>query len=303
MRKMILGIDAGGQSLKFALLDFETLELQGELEFLPLDSNGLAEDILGVFRMAIHKGMAHAQRLSSVVSSVAVSCPGPIDYFQGISLMEHKWRAIKGINIIDDLYAHGLSREIPVSFCHDAHSMIFGEIATGESGGYNSVGGIIIGTGLGFGVVKDGEMVADQRGIPTFGLFKRPFRDSTIEAYVASKGIPRLYDQVTEKANGLDAKQIGDLADKGDLAAIQTYQIMGKGIASVVAEIVDEYDIDCLVFGGRISNSFKVFSPSFASELSIRCKKVPYLYHSQGSEALSIKGAALYAKKTITKRG
>ncbi|WP_320128572.1 ROK family protein [uncultured Sphaerochaeta sp.] len=303
MGKTILGVDAGGQSFKFALLDYDSLEQLDEVVYLPIDSDGKTEDLLGVFREVSRQGMEKAKKLELDLVAVAFSSPGPLDYYQGISLMDHKWASIKGINLVKDLHSHGLPSSIPVFFCHDAHCLILGEIAMGKAGAFHSIGGFIIGTGLGFGIVKAGRMEANELGIPKFGLYKRPYKDATIEAYVASKGIPRIYDQLSGRETCFDARRIGLLAKEGDEVACETYHSMGRALALTVADLVNSYSLDCMVFGGRISNSFEIFAPAFAEELAIHCKRVPYIYQSQGSEVLSMKGAALYAKQSGRKRG
>ncbi|MHC1691778.1 MAG: ROK family protein [Sphaerochaetaceae bacterium] len=303
MDACILGVDAGGQSFKSTILDYESLEPMDDLVYVPVDSNGTAEHILGVFREVVRQGVDRAHRLGCDLRAVAFSCPGPLDYYRGISLMDHKWKAIKGLDLIGDLHSHGLAPQVPVFFCHDAHSLILGEIASGEAKLFQCVGGFIIGTGLGFGIIRNGQMEANALGSPRFGFFKRPYRDATIEAYAASKGVPRWYNGIVGKETDLDARQIGVLAQQGDSAALEAYHSMGKAIAATVADLVDEYEIDCLVFGGRISNSFAVFGPAFSEELTARCKRVPYLYRSLGSEVLSMQGAALYAKRSAGKRG
>lgn len=230
---------------------------------------------------------------------MACSCPGPFDYLHGVSLMDHKWKAIKGIPLEQDFHRNGLPPEVPVFFCHDGNGLVLGEMSVGVARGYERVGGYIIGTGLGFGACCDGKLQIDALGNPVFRLFTRPYRGETIEAFAASKGVPRWYGMITGKETYASAKEIGEMADTGDANAIQAYASMGQAIAEVSADIIRDYRLQCLVFGGRISNSLSVFGPAYAATLTRLGLTVPVMVKSQGGEALSMSGAASYGKMQL----
>lgn len=295
MKRAVIGIDAGGQSFKAAPVDVDTLDLLCAPEFVKIDSEAGRDELLSSFSDIVRLGVSLAESQNAEVIAVAFSCPGPLDYHRGISRMDHKWRSIKGESIPDHLHKTGvIARETPVCFVHDAHSLIFGSALNERMEG-RSIAGFIIGTGLGFGIVRNGRPVADEYGVPIFGLFRRPCKDLTLEDYIASKGIPRLYSIQTGSETALDAKAIGDLADEGDAAAVGAYQEMGRILAENVAPILKEYEVDSCVFGGRISNSFGIFGPEFNSKLTALGAGNIDSKHIDNPEAVSIQGAANYA--------
>jgi len=297
--EVILSVDAGGQSFKFSLLEYRTLQPLFLPVYLKIDANGTKEAILGVWHEIISRGMKETVQRGKTLCAMACSCPGPFDYYQGISLMDHKWAAIKGVQLVEDFHTHGLSPEVPVFFCHDAHSLILGEMAAGVAKGYRRVGGYIIGTGIGFGAVCDGELQADAKGCPVFGMYRKPYRGETIEDFASSRGVPRLYGEIIGVPTTMTAKDIGDLAEKGDEAAIRAYQAMGRAVATVSADMIREYLFDCLVFGGRISQSFPIFIPAFQDELLQKGVNAPHLVQSVGGELLAMTGAASYGKRKL----
>jgi glucokinase len=299
MRSVILAVDAGGQSFKYALLAMDSLEALIQPEYIPVKSEGTREELLEVWHKVIRRAMSSALALGLKVAAMACSCPGPFDYIQGISLMTHKWAAIKGISLPDDFHGHGLPASVPVFFCHDGNSLILGEVVKGGAKGYGRVGGYIIGTGIGFGAYCDGKLVVDQRGCPVFGMYRRPYLNETVEDFASSRGVPRLYRDISGTDKTFTAKEIGDMAENGDPLAIRTYQEMGAIIARVSEPIIREYRFDCLVFGGRISNSFSIFAPAFSDELEKAGAATPHLVKSKGGELLSMTGASFYAKGRI----
>jgi len=294
---LILGIDAGGQTFKFSLLKYSNLKPLFEPIYTSIDSNGSQQAILNVWNSIIRKATKIAEKNNGKIKLIGCSCPGPFDYYQGISLMDHKWKSIKGVNLPKNFYENGLSSDIPIFFCHDAHSLVYGEIASGRCNAFSRIGGYIIGSGLGFGAVCEGEIESDDLGTPIFRMFCRPYKNETIEDFAASRGVPRLYNEIIGSSTTLTAKEIGDLADKGNKEAVLAYRKMGEAIASVSAEMIREYKLDCLIFGGRISNSFDVFIPAFKEELTREGVTVPILLKAQNSEMLSMIGASYYGKK------
>ena len=295
MRKAVIGIDAGGQSFKAAPVDADTLGLLCDPAYIRIDSEAQKDELLACFGRIVSLGLSMAEEHGADAIAVAFSCPGPLDYYNGISRMDHKWPAIKGVSIPDYLRQSGaITKRIPVYFVHDAHSLIFGS-ALNEPMEGRSIAGFIIGTGLGFGIVRNGRPVADEYGVPVFGLFRKPFMDSTLEDYIASKGIPRLYSIEIGSETELDAKAIGDLAEEGDADAVAAYRKMGTILAANAFPFLKEHGVDSCVFGGRISNSFDIFGPAFSAELFRLHAGDIASRHIDDPEAISIQGAANYA--------
>lgn len=290
----IIGVDAGGHSFKTALIDASTLAPLTPPVFLEINSLGTKEELLGNFSTIVEMGLKQAMAMGLEVVAVAFSSPGPVDYYHGISLMDHKWPAIKGVSIPDALHAKTLPTSVPVFFCHDAHSLIYGEIATHAVSG-NSTAGFIIGTGLGFGIIRDNIPEADEKGTPIFGLWKTPYLDGRLEDYVASRGIPRLYDEIVGVPSNLSAKDIGKLADDGSLEACSVYKKMGTILAEKTQKLFKDYSVDSVVFGGRISDSFHLFGPAFTKSLEEFGLRIPEICKVNATETLSMQGAAYHA--------
>ena len=296
MRKGIIAVDAGGQSFKSCVVDWETLTPVTPLVFEPIDSGAERNVLLGSFKSIVSQALHGAADRDIPVCGVAFSCPGPMDYHNGISLMDHKWPHIKGASIPEFLYENLLDRSIPVTFCHDGNSLILGQIAAGVTKSSRSIAGYIIGTGLGFGIIKDGEMQNDERGVPKFALFKRPYRDSSLELFVASKGIPALYNEISKKSVDVSAKDVAQMAFAGDRAAIEAYEMMGRILAETSYDILADYEVDCIIFGGRISDSFDLFGPSFQKVLKKHGVSVQLIIRAEQSETIAMQGAAYHAK-------
>lgn len=271
--KAIIGVDAGGQSFKTVLIDASTLAPLTLPEFLEINSLGTKEELIGNFITIVGMGLKQARAKGIEVIAAAFSSPGPLDYYRGISLMDHKWPAIKGVSIPDALHSTVLPPSIPVFFCHDAHSLIYGEIATHAVKGH-ATAGFIIGTGLGFGIIRQNIPEADELGTPIFGLWKTPYLHRKLEDYVASRGIPRLYEEIVGFSSDLSAKDIGDLADDGNEEAGLAYQKMGTILAECTQQIFKAYAVDSIVFG----EEFPIHSTSLGLPLQRHCMNSGCIY-------------------------
>ena len=147
MDDMILSIDAGGTSVKFALLDRDTLEHVTEEIFYPMPSNGTKEELLQVFAQIFREAKERSQALSRTIVFTAFSVPGPFDCENGISQMQHKWRALKDIPLREAFSRMGVfPQDMAYTFIHDVHAFLVGEKFCGQAAQCNNVAAIIIRT-------------------------------------------------------------------------------------------------------------------------------------------------------------
>ena len=298
MKKAILCIDAGGQSYKYTLIDSESFESCFEPVFIPLEDPNDKDYLLSVWHRIIREGLDFAAAHGIEMTAVSASCPGPFNYVEGYSMMVHKWPGIKDVRLREDFYANGLPENVPVFFCHDASALVLGEAKVGSAVGYSRIAGFIIGTGIGLSASIDNKLALDEIGRPVFSFWNRPYLDGIIEDYAASRGVPRQYELAGGNPSGLDAKKIAELAEQGDEAAIKAYAEMGRAIARVFAPIAKEYNFDCVVFGGRITNSLELFGPAMEDEMKKQGAPCPPFVKAKGGELMAMIGCASYAQSS-----
>ena len=61
---------------------------------------------------------------------------------------------------------------------------------------------------------------------------------------------------------------MGRLASEGDSAALETFRRVGELIGSNIKDILIGHQIECLLFGGQISRSFRHMESAVRKELS-----------------------------------
>lgn len=212
---------------------------------IPINSAGTADEIKASLCEAVNG-----------YDCVRAAVPGPFDYASGHFLMKHKFASVYG------LYFQDITGVKDCRFIHDVNCMLLGEMAYGNGKPYKRVAMIALGTGLGFSMSIDGEILKNELGSPRVSIFNRPYKDGVLEDYASKRGVWRLYgdDSVT-------VKEIALRAVSGEQRAIAAFETMGSVIAEAIAPIMKEYGVECLLLGGQISRSWKLFAPAIEKEL------------------------------------
>ncbi len=232
---------------------------------IPIDSDGSFESIAGSLSDAV-SGFCNGEGSKSI----AVAIPGPFDYNQGRFLMKHKFASVFGHSFRE---VASVPESVEMVFCHDVVAMLKGEIQCGAGRGYSRVALITLGTGLGFAVSIDGEILLKPEGSPSTSIYSMPFGDGILEDYVSKRGILSSYESFGRKVGTV--KEIADRAASGEDEAVRTFLKAGAQLSEAIAPLLQEYSIECLLFGGQISRSFRLMEPSIAEGLaSCRLKRI-----------------------------
>lgn len=222
---------------------------------VPVDSAGTREEIVRALREACGDA-----------AEVRAAVPGPFDYAAGQFLMKHKFAAVYGKYFADLV---GLPRE-NCRFIHDVNCMLLGQlrVCAGSNCADNpgkapeNTALVALGTGLGFAMCIDGEILRSELGSPRVSIFNRPYRDGVLEDYASKRGVLRLYGR-----DDLTVKQIAEKAIEGDRKAIEAFRRMGETIGDAIAPILKEYGVIRLILGGQISRSSQLFAPAILKSL------------------------------------
>ncbi len=247
-----LAIDAGGTFFKYALLN-ENAEFLSEIKKIPVNEKGTIEDIINSYKKIFDD--------IKDFSYVTVSTPGPFDYEKGISLMKHKFCSLYGKPLREKLEELSGKR---VCFLSDSNAFLLGE----SYGLYENSIGITIGTGLGFSAMKNGKLCTDENGGPCERPYCLPYKDLTAEDYISGRGLEKRYKNVS--GNSLNAKEIAELAEKGDLTALNVYREMGIAIGEILSQFVAKYKADILIIGGQVARSLNLFEKEISLNIPVK---------------------------------
>ncbi len=190
---------------------------------------------------------------------------------------------------------------------NDVHCFTLAEAKFGSGKGRSRVVGLTFGTGVGGGIVLDGEpykgrnnaageighMVVDLGSDLVCGCGRK----GHLEAYASGTAMSRIYEGRTGEK--LDAIGVEAAAQRRDPDALATMDIMAGGLAAGLANIVHTLNPDIIVVGGGLANVPLLWRPAMRRLRSLvifpALRDTPVVRASLGPDA-NVLGAALLAR-------
>ena len=269
--KSILTLDAGGTTIKYALvLPSASQALLGFGE-VPVNSDGTAEEIEDSYRTVVRKALQQAHESDLEIEGIGISTPGPFNYQMGTYLMTHKFAAMYGRSIRTVIEQE--INQVPIRFMHDSHAFLLGEIHNPIYKAFTKPCAVMLGTGLGFALMENGHIVCNETGGPKVSIFQRPYWDSIAEEYLSKRGILRIYEELGGKTL-TTVKELDIQAHTGNTLALKVFAMTGWHAAHILAPLIVEHGIDCVILGGQISKADDLLVNPIKKklkELSIDC--------------------------------
>ncbi len=269
-RSAYLVIDAGGTFLKSAVLSTDGSVFDGSSCMAKAYSSSSREKILGAIKQIIEGGTSYITDMELSLMGIGMAFPGPFNYIDAIPLMDHKFASIKGVDIRQYInQVSGLENEIPVKFRHDANAMLAGELWKGNAQEFRNAAIVTLGTGLGFAFSIDGVVQCNEIGGPAITIFKTPYKDGILEDYVSKRGFVKVYNEIAgQEKKVLDVADIAEMALNGDADARETFCEVSEILSDAIRPILEEKEIECLLFGGQISRSFCLMEETVSEKLN-----------------------------------
>ena len=265
--RCFLLLDVGGTFVKSVVATLQGELLPNTETSVPINSNGTREEIEHSLATVVANGRAIAEYNGYLLAGVGIAFPGPFDYNTGISYMTHKFAALENVSVKD--FFHSLldiGEDMPVVFMHDVTAAVLGEQHFGAAKGYKNVAVVTLGTGLGFAHTIDGEIQYSNFGSPSVSIYNRPYLDGVLEDFASKRGFLRAYAEVRgeENPSNLTVAMIGGMCAHGDEQALESFRRVGEILATELKPLLEEFSIECLLFGGQISRSFCYIEPVIA---------------------------------------
>ncbi|QOI98083.1 MAG: ROK family protein [Flammeovirgaceae bacterium] len=273
MSDITIGIDIGGTNTKFGIAD-----RQGNVLFQDKISTQSYND----FTDYIHDLSAKiktALPAGHTLLGIGVGAANG-NYYKGT--IEHatnlKW---KGIIPLADLLKKEFN--VPVIVTNDANAAAVGEMIYGAAKGMRDFVVITLGTGLGSGLVCNGELVNGKHGIAGelghttvnyAGRYCNCGKRGCLETYVSATGIKRtvyklLADHLEPSElrgisfDKLNTKMITEAALRGDVVAKEAFDYTGRILGTKLAETVVHTDPEAIfLFGGLSLAGDLIFTPT-----------------------------------------
>jgi predicted NBD/HSP70 family sugar kinase len=244
---LVLGIDLGARFVRGSLCDLGgTLRARQDVE-LPRTDADVALDVISTLR----RSLVEAAGLPGHLVDVAVvGVPGVVD--DGGRLHLTHFRSLEGRELRSELHQR---LETTVLLDNDINFAALGEQSRGVARGVDDFAFLSVGTGLGIGLVLDGELHRGVHGAA--GELDYALLGFGVELDPSAEGVSRLAARRAGRdgsslAPPFEVRDIFAEARRGDDVAGQVVAEVARRIALHVAPIAAVADVSLVVLGGGI---------------------------------------------------
>ena len=270
MKKYCFGIDVGGTTVKMGLFTTEG-ELLDKWEIPTRKEDGGAY-ILNDVAASVEAKLAEKNIAKEDVAGAGIGVPGPTLDTGYVSICVNLgWKDKNPANELSELLS------IPVKAGNDANVAALGEMWKGGGEGYLDVVLLTLGTGVGGGIIINGEIAPSHRGVggELGHITVNPDEEATcncgnhgcLEQYASATGVVRIANKLLAASKEesslrtletVTAKDVFDAAKAGDHLAVEAVEVLGKYLGLVVANVALTVDPDVFVIGGGVSKAGQV---------------------------------------------
>ena len=274
---LAVGIDIGGTNTTFGIVD-----RRGNLLYDGHISTRDHQEV-SFFIQALYDQLAPLIQKVTLeggeVKGIGVGVPNG-NYFKGTIEFAPNlpWRGVVPLaSLIQDTFT------LPTVLTNDANAAAIGEMTYGAARGMKDFIMITLGTGLGSGIVVNGQLVYGHDGfagelghVIVFPEGRRCGcgRKGCLETYVSATGIVRTMHELLQSRDipsllrdmnptAITSKTIRDAALKGDALAIEAFEFTGKILGQQLANFVAFSSPEAIIlFGGLTRAGDLIFRPT-----------------------------------------
>lgn len=211
---------------------------------------------------------------------------------------------------------------IPVSITNDANAAALGEMTYGVAKGMKNFIMITLGTGVGSGIVINGQMVYGSDGLAgelghvimrrKNGRLCGCGRNGCLEAYCSATGVARTAREFLDnseepsllremKPEDITSLEVSKAAAKGDALALRVYEFTGKMLGEACADFATFCSPEAFVFFGGLTKAgdllMKPLLKSYTENvMGIFRGKAKFLISSLDGAGAAVLGASAIAK-------
>jgi len=274
---LAIGIDIGGTGTKFGIVDRDgNVLFSGEMSTKKhKEIEGFIDELHGHLGELIEKAGGIGK-----IRGIGVGAPngnfytGTIEYAPNLP-----WSGIIPIaKMMSDKF------QLPVTLTNDANAAAIGEMMYGAAKGMRDFIMITLGTGVGSGIVANGQVMYGHDGfagelghtivIPDGRMHQGTGKRGSLESYASATGVRltalEMLENSTEDSllrtadkETLDSKVVYDAAIKGDKLAMEIFEFTGKILGLALANAVMFSSPEAIIlFGGLTKSGDLILKPT-----------------------------------------
>lgn len=271
MEKWLVGVDLGGTTIKFAFISEN-----GDILFkwiIPTDVSNAGRNIIPDIADSILSKLKEYNQEKNILKGIGIGAPAFMDVDTG-----YIYKAVnlgwENINLKAELEER---LQLPVFIDNDANLAAVGEMWKGAGAGSKDLLCVTIGTGVGGGIIINGEVVHGINGmageighitvIPENGILCNCGKTGCLETVSSATGMVRsalahlhdhpdsLLSNCYNKEKKITTKAIVEAAGKNDVFALEILDEACYYLGLVLANIANTINPSRIVIGGGVSKA------------------------------------------------
>jgi predicted NBD/HSP70 family sugar kinase len=264
------GIDLGGTKIEGVVLDPAAPERPLCRLRIPTEAEKGYDHILG--QIAQLCDLIRDKTGLPLPDRIGMGTPGIIDPKTG-RLKNSNTQCLNGKPLQADLEARQKTKFI---LANDANCFALAEATFGAGRGCPTVFGVILGTGVGGGIIANGQVLSGCHGIagewgqlildPNGPLSNYGTR-GTVEAFISGPALERFYAERSGQQRKL--KEIAERAtNKTDPDAESTIERLTNYLAQALAQVIDILDPHAIILGGGVGNIDALYTDEMRQKIT-----------------------------------
>src|SRR3989337_3488131 len=288
---VVIGIDLGGSAVRLS-----TVTSAGRLRYSKsVDISARREQryVLDAILSSIIELITIEKKRGNKVVSIGIGSPGTIDLRKGVVVTSANFKGWKDVPL-KKLLEKGVN--LPVVLDNDANTAAFGEKWKGAGRKVNSLICLTMGTGIGGGIVLDGDIwhgadgMAGEIGHMTVnpeGPRCNCGNTGCLEAYSSATGMVRsaaasiksgkrsILKKLSYGDNSsITARMIYESALNGDRLSLEILAEAGKYLGIAIASLINILNPEMIVLAGAVAGAWDLFMPTTRQEINKRAFNV-----------------------------
>jgi Transcriptional regulator/sugar kinase len=274
-KEVVLGVDIGGTNTKYGYVD-KNGNLLAEGEMLT-EAHRPAEEFFDRLHTQAESIFASKKDQLKLVG-IGLGAPNG-NYYKGTIEQPPNlsWKYVDVVATLRRWYS------IPVALTNDANAAALGEMLFGAAKGMKDFIVITLGTGLGSGIVANGELIYGHDGfageightiVDPNGRQCGCGRRGCLETYASASGIRRTVEELLKipappselreiSFEQITSKRIFEAAQRGDKLALEAFELTGRYLGLKLADSVAYTSPEAIIlFGGLAAAGDFIFSPT-----------------------------------------
>ncbi|MCK9311230.1 MAG: ROK family protein [Bacteroidales bacterium] len=282
MKNIAIGVDVGGTNTAIGVVDTEGHVLVKSN--IPTPSHGDINLFISEMSLAIKELINSAELMNEDIEVLGIGIGAPNGNYYNGTVEYAPNLSFKGVIPFVKLLREKFPDMKAIALTNDANAAALGEMIYGGAKGMKNFVMFTLGTGVGSGIVVDGNMVYGHDGfagecghttlIPD-GRLCGCGAKGHVEAYCSAPGMKRTAFEIMVRDNvtnsllsdksfmELDSRMIFEAAERGDKVALEVFEQTGKWLGQALADTVHHLSPEAIfLFGGPTAAGEYIFKPT-----------------------------------------